>query len=61
TGHVTVDEYPFSFDDVIREFVIAAIIPIGGGPQTLPLIGILAGGAGTVLIIGVVIIFSKKT
>ncbi len=59
TGHVTDTEYPFSFDDMVRDYVLAAVIPVTiGEPQTFPFTAILAAGVGSILIVGVV--FKKK-
>lgn len=59
TGHVNDAVYPFSFDDVVRDYVLAAVIPTSNS-EPLTLIAILAAGAGTILIIGVVLLFKKR-
>ena len=60
TGHVNDVEYPFSYDDVVRDYVLAAVIPSTGELQTITLAAILTAGIGTILIVGVVILIRKR-
>ena len=57
TGHVTDSVYPFSYDDVVRDYVLAAVIPAGTAG---PLVTVLAVAAGSILTVGVVMLLRRR-